>query len=377
MLEWQKRCLIWLSVSRPCPVDGLQHRQGFLYCGCRFALALPASSRQRRDCKRRYQRFRPSKSPIRCCTTHRDPSFISSLDGRGIPFFWRYQISIPVLMCIVSHPMAQITASTAKTIAISTALTLLSLPYSSTISACAAANATASVTISDIDFRVSAAHSVIVEYVSGRTRTTQPLPLVSASGGLRTKTNLSFKTFFLLSLCPCPRSAHVVKFWRKGGEKMGAYRIAAICKNGHCIDSGLQYPSPSERFCEICGAEVIAVCPSCNTPIRGKYYAEGVLDFTEFPVPSYCISCGKPFPWTQSAIDAATAIIEDADDLDAAQRDKLVEVLPDIIAETPKTRLASTRFMKAISGAGKFTAEALRQFAIDFGCELAKQQLGL
>ena len=158
---------------------------------------------------------------------------------------------------------------------------------------------------------------------------------------------------------------------------MGAYRIAAICRNGHCIDSGLQYSSPDERFCEICGAEVIAVCPSCNTPIRGKYYAEGVLDFTEFPVPSYCISCGKPFPWTQSAIDAATAIIEDADDLDAAQRDKLVEVLPDIIAETPKTRLASTRFMKAISGAGKFTAEALRQFAIDFGCELAKQQLGL
>ena len=63
--------------------------------------------------------------------------------------------------------------------------------------------------------------------------------------------------------------------------------------------------------------------------------------------------------------------------LDKSQQNALIEVLPDIMTETPKTNLAVVRVKKCLSSAGKFTVEALRQFAIDFGCELAKKSLGL
>lgn len=55
----------------------------------------------------------------------------------------------------------------------------------------------------------------------------------------------------------------------------------------------------------------------------------------------------------------------------------MLESLPDIISETPKTQIAVVRFKKALAKVGSFTADGLRQFVIDFGCELAKQQLGL
>lgn len=55
----------------------------------------------------------------------------------------------------------------------------------------------------------------------------------------------------------------------------------------------------------------------------------------------------------------------------------LVESLPDIVTETPATDLAIVRVKKCLATAGKFTADAVRQFVIDFGCELAIKSLGL
>ena len=63
--------------------------------------------------------------------------------------------------------------------------------------------------------------------------------------------------------------------------------------------------------------------------------------------------------------------------LDRDLQEKLIASLPDIVTETPKTNLAIVRFKRVLAPAGKFTADSLRQFAIDFGCELAKNQLGL
>ena len=56
---------------------------------------------------------------------------------------------------------------------------------------------------------------------------------------------------------------------------------------------------------------------------------------------------------------------------------KLIDILPDVITETPKTQLAAIRIRKTIATAGKFVAEGLRKFVIDFGCEVLKKQLEL
>ena len=53
----------------------------------------------------------------------------------------------------------------------------------------------------------------------------------------------------------------------------------------------------------------------------------------------------------------------------------MVESLPDITAETPATNLAVLRYGKVLRSVGKLTADSIRQFVIEFGCELAKQSL--
>ena len=155
------------------------------------------------------------------------------------------------------------------------------------------------------------------------------------------------------------------------------YKFANVCRNGHCISDFLNTPEIKEHYCEVCGAETIVRCLNCAEPIRGKYNAPGVLDLTPFHVPKYCRVCGKPYPWTESAIETASAIILEDAELDESQSEALISSLPDIMAETPRTKLAVIRMKKALMAVGKFTAEGLRDFAIDFGCELAKRQLGL
>lgn len=154
-----------------------------------------------------------------------------------------------------------------------------------------------------------------------------------------------------------------------------SYYTAYICKNGHCISS---YGSntPNEKYCSKCGSEVISACPACQKAIRGSYKSPYGLP-AEYEIPAYCLYCGQPFPWTEAALDAAEALIQEDECLDQLTQQQLIGSLPDIISETPKTKISAVRLKKALASAGRFTAEGIRQFVIDFGCELAKQQLGL
>ncbi len=159
---------------------------------------------------------------------------------------------------------------------------------------------------------------------------------------------------------------------------MSHYRQALICLNGHCISYSIDdHPEHNAPFCSKCGAETIRVCPNCQTKIRGDYYVEGYTDFREFKPPAYCHNCGKPFPWTEKALTCAKELIYEDEQLTNQQKEDLINVLPDVIVETPRTNLAVIRIKKCLLIAGKYTAEGVRQFSIDFACELAKKQLGL
>lgn len=152
--------------------------------------------------------------------------------------------------------------------------------------------------------------------------------------------------------------------------------LAKVCLNGHSL---VVSHSPTEdTYCEKCGAKMISKCPNCSNPIKEwDYGGIAVLGTPSFSRPMYCKSCGKPYPWTSAAIDATTMMIQEDSELSELERKNLEESLPDIIAETPKTKIATVRIKKAFLTCGKFTAETIRQFVIDFGCELAKSSLGL
>lgn len=151
---------------------------------------------------------------------------------------------------------------------------------------------------------------------------------------------------------------------------------AKICLNGHeLVESS---PLVKEEYCETCGAKIISKCPICKAPIK-EWHFNGVLYLgtPEFEKPLYCRSCGKPYPWTEAALEATMLMIQEDEELSSLERQNLEQSLPDIISETPKTKVASIRIKKALLTAGEFTADALRQFVIDFGCELAKKSIGL
>lgn len=148
------------------------------------------------------------------------------------------------------------------------------------------------------------------------------------------------------------------------------------CTNGHTL---ITYSwINGEEYCEKCGAKMLDKCPACNAPIKEwDYGGMAVLGTPKYERAAYCKNCGNPYPWTQLAMEVASELIGEEDAFDEAQRGKLISSLPDIITETPKTQVAVIRFKKAILAVGKFTADGLRQFVIDFGCELAKKQLGM
>ncbi|MGM9626932.1 MAG: DUF2321 domain-containing protein [Faecousia sp.] len=148
---------------------------------------------------------------------------------------------------------------------------------------------------------------------------------------------------------------------------------AYICENGHEISSSSDICA--EKFCSQCGAPIISKCPTCNSIIRGKPRSEYNYIFG-FHVPAYCCTCGNPFPWTNAAIEAVKYMLEESD-LSFDEQKKIVDILPDAMTETPRTQLAAIRFRKFIASAGEFVADGLRQFAIDFGCEIFKSYLGL
>jgi hypothetical protein len=66
----------------------------------------------------------------------------------------------------------------------------------------------------------------------------------------------------------------------------------------------------------------------------------------------FATNCGKPYPWTTRRAEALAEAIDELDELQAADRDKLKQSIPDVLRETAKTETAAARFGKAIRGAG-------------------------
>lgn len=145
------------------------------------------------------------------------------------------------------------------------------------------------------------------------------------------------------------------------------YYPAFICENGHVLEVA-SFECDS-LYCSECSAPIISMCPNCRSTIRGHE----VGCSGHYRIPSYCDKCGNPYPWTFRAQAIAEAIIKEDTNISTDERDLLLDVVPDMIVETPKTRLAAVRIKKAFKVLGTFAADGLRQFLIDYGCDLLRQ----
>ncbi len=156
---------------------------------------------------------------------------------------------------------------------------------------------------------------------------------------------------------------------------MREYDKAQICANGHYIATTAK-GFVSDKYCSICGAAIHDKCLNCGAPFRGMETINGGRCLPMKPN-AFCYNCGKPYPWTKAAIETVSELIKMEQGIDEDEKEKAISELPDVINESPRTTLAVARLQILTSKCGKFVADGIRQFAIDFGCELAKKMFGL
>ncbi|MDA3945788.1 MAG: DUF2321 domain-containing protein [Helicobacteraceae bacterium] len=158
---------------------------------------------------------------------------------------------------------------------------------------------------------------------------------------------------------------------------MGSHDIAQVCLNGHVINSSAQSsPEFNQNFCDQCGAETITSCQKCNTPIRGKYHASGmiIVGFQYIP-PSYCHNCGSAFPWLQTALDSATELLDFDEQINAEDKELLINSMKEISKDSPRTELNALKIKKLAKKLGADTYDAFIKIAVDVGTEIAKKAL--
>ena len=157
---------------------------------------------------------------------------------------------------------------------------------------------------------------------------------------------------------------------------MGWYDIAQVCINGHVVNSSTnERPQHNKEYCEKCGSKTIIKCQQCGTQIQGEYHVEGVFGISHYQAPSFCIKCGKPFPWTEAKIVAAQELANEMDGLSEKEREILSKSIDDIVNENPRTILATTRVKKLLPKIGKQFGEAFRDILVDIASETAKKAL--
>jgi len=158
---------------------------------------------------------------------------------------------------------------------------------------------------------------------------------------------------------------------------MAKLQAAQICLNGHTITSMIdRHRRTTADFCGKCGAQTIEKCPHCEQPIRGIYTLEGKPLSKSYSPPAYCHNCGKPYPWTESALEAMKEIIREDEDLFDDEKERMSQSLPDLLSETPRTDLAIMRVKKFALRATKEVGSALLSFVIEHGCEKVVTALG-
>ena len=154
------------------------------------------------------------------------------------------------------------------------------------------------------------------------------------------------------------------------------YDVAQICENGHVANSmARDYPQRNQDHCDKCGTPTIMACPSCQTAIRGFYHVPGVIGFAEYDAPAFCHKCGKPFPWTTARLRAAEELADELDGLTPDDREFLKKSLHDLVRETPKTRVAETRFKKIMRKAGRDGYEGMKALLSDIVSEVVRKTI--
>ena len=159
---------------------------------------------------------------------------------------------------------------------------------------------------------------------------------------------------------------------RDGDE---GYDTALVCLNGHSLNSSsTRLPQFNTKHCEECGEPGIAECPACHHAIRGTYWGGGGLS-VNYDVPRHCPGCGKPYPWTERAVDAARELISLSEKLSPAEKEDFTRAVSDVATDTPRSKAAAQKIKIYSAKAGREIAQGVRDIAVNIASETLKKIL--
>ncbi len=112
-------------------------------------------------------------------------------------------------------------------------------------------------------------------------------------------------------------------------------------------------------------------CPDCTGPIRGSHWNVS----GGYTAPSFCTDCGRPFPWTQSKVQAAVELAQELEVLDEQDRAMLEESIDDLVRDTPAATVAVVRFKRIMGKVGHESASMFREILVGVLSEGAEKML--
>ena len=132
------------------------------------------------------------------------------------------------------------------------------------------------------------------------------------------------------------------------------YDAKQVCLNGHVITGSLRTrPQEAKEFCPKCGEKTISKCPSCTNEIKGYLDGIGPIRSREPSPQAFCEYCGKPFPWTVKAIEAADELADELEGLSIEDREMLKTAIHDLIQQGPYQDVAEIRFKQVMRKVGE------------------------
>ena len=154
------------------------------------------------------------------------------------------------------------------------------------------------------------------------------------------------------------------------------YDVAQICENGHVVNSSAHnFPAHNKIRCDKCGSRTIMSCTNCKAQILGKYHVPGVFGFSQYNAPAYCHRCGSPFPWTSIHINATREAISELEELTESERELLSKSLDDLVRETPRAKLAESRFKRILRKVGAGSYEEIKSLVKEIISESIRKSL--
>jgi len=91
--------------------------------------------------------------------------------------------------------------------------------------------------------------------------------------------------------------------------------------------------------------------------------------------PRYCHQCGKPYPWTETAIHEAIRLAADEAAWSAEDQEAFNEAVPELCKSGPKTDRAVATVLRLMDKAGEYTVNTFKRVMVAFAAEAVKQQI--